>query len=155
MNDALREALRKALAENGIAGSTNDGPHSWRCDYYLTIDPARGGGPCDCIDLLVDGLERAALAAPRSDALDAMAVDRLLALEHREDDEPCSCDECMSYGAEDAGADWYRIPPANRIAMRILDGADERFAALAKAFRDHDAALAADTPSSDAPERPA
>lgn len=68
------------------------------------------------------------------------AIDRLLAAPHREDDEPCSCDECMAYGAEDAGADWYRIPPANRIVMRVLDGADDRFAALLAAFRDHDSA---------------
>lgn len=40
-----------------------------------------------------------------SEALDLAAIDRLLAVEHREDDQPCSCDECMEYGAEDAGAD--------------------------------------------------
>lgn len=75
---------------------------------------------------------------------DLFHIDRLLAVEHRADDEPCSCDECMSYGAEDAGVNWFRIPPANRIAMRILDGADERLAVLAKAFRDHDEAVAAE-----------
>lgn len=76
-----------------------------------------------------------------SEALDLAAIDRLLAVEHREDDQPCSCDECMEYGAEDAGADWYRMPAANRIAIRILDGADTRLAVLAAAFRDHDAAV--------------
>lgn len=76
--------------------------------------------------------------------VDLAAIDRLLAVAHREDDQPCSCDECMSYGAEDVGADWARIPPANRIAIRILDGADDRFAVLAAAFRDHDAAATLD-----------
>ena len=62
---------------------------------------------------------------------------------HREDDEPCACDECMSYGADDEGFDWYRIPAANRIVMRILDGGDSRLAPLVEAFRDHEyAALA-------------
>ena len=70
----------------------------------------------------------------------AYQVDRALALPHREDDNPCSCDECMAYGAEDAGADWYRIPSENRVAMRLLDGADDRLAALTQAFRDHEAA---------------
>lgn len=83
-------------------------------------------------------------------SLDLLAVDRLLAVPHRDDDQPCSCDECMAYGAEDAGADWFRMPVANRIAIRILDGADSRFADLAEAFAAHDAALAADPP----PERP-
>jgi hypothetical protein len=88
----------------------------------------------------VSGVERL------REALDLLAIDRLLAVEHREDDEPCSCDECMSYGAEDEGFDWYRIPAANRIAMRILDGGDERFSEIAKAFRDHGAALPAAEP---------
>lgn len=81
----------------------------------------------------------AALRVTPVEEPDLTAIDRLLAVPHREDDEPCSCDECMSYGAEDAGADWHRIPPANRIAMRILDGADDRLAALVAAFRDHEA----------------
>jgi hypothetical protein len=67
-----------------------------------------------------------------------MAIDRLLAVAHREDDQPCGCDDCMGYGAEDAGSDWYRIPVANRIVMRILDSGDDRFAPLVKAFRDHE-----------------
>jgi hypothetical protein len=113
---ALREALNEAHATVG----TRSASQPWTdadVDLVLAVLPDSG--------------ERAGLDMP--------AIDRLLAVAHREDDEPCSCDECMSYGAEDAGADWYRIPVANRIAMRILDGADDRLAVLAAAFRDHDA----------------
>ena len=77
-------------------------------------------------------------AGDEPERLDLAAIDRLLAVAHREDDEPCNCDECMAYGGDDNGVDWYRVPVANRIAIRILDGADDRFAPLVKAFRDHD-----------------
>ena len=71
---------------------------------------------------------------------DWLAVDRLLAVEHREDDQACGCDECMSYGAEEMGADWYRLTPARRIALRVLDSGDDRLAALAVTIREHEEA---------------
>jgi hypothetical protein len=77
--------------------------------------------------------------------LDLTAVDRLLAVAHREDDQPCNCDECMAYGGDDNGVDWYRVPVANRIAIRILDGADDRFEPLVTAFRAHAAALSGES----------
>ena len=54
--DGMRSALRQVLVDNGVDQLSNIGLHSWRCDYYLTIDPAKGGGPCDCVDELLDGL---------------------------------------------------------------------------------------------------
>jgi hypothetical protein len=69
-------------------------------------------------------------------------ADRALAVPHREDDRPCGCDSCMDYGAEDEGFDWTRIPPANRIAIRVLDSGDDRFALLVTALREHAEAAA-------------
>lgn len=71
-------------------------------------------------------------------APDFMAADRALAVEHREDDQPCGCDECMSYGAEDEGFDWYKVSPARRIVLRVLDSGDDRLAPIATAFREHE-----------------
>ncbi len=72
------------------------------------------------------------------------AIDRLLAVSHREEDEPCACDSCMDYGAEEAGADWYRLSPERRIALRVLDSGDDRLAPLATTIREHDEAKAVD-----------
>ncbi len=73
---------------------------------------------------------------------DFMAADRALAVTHREDDQPCGCDDCMSYGAEDSGFDWYKVAPARRIVLRVLDSGDERLAPIATAFREHEEAAA-------------
>lgn len=70
------------------------------------------------------------------------AADRALAVPHREDDEACGCDDCMDYGAEDVGAAWHRLTPARRIALRVLDSGDDRFAPIVRAIREHDAAYA-------------
>lgn len=70
------------------------------------------------------------IAARQVGSLDWYAIDRILAVPHREDDQPCACDECMSYGAEEAGADWYRLSPVRRIALRVLDSDDDRLAPL-------------------------
>ena len=88
--------------------------------------------------------EAEAAAGPRDESWDqrtafAMA-ERALAVPHREDDQPCGCDECMAYGAEDEGADWYRFPTPRRIVIRALDSGDDRLAPLAQAVRDHEAA---------------
>lgn len=103
--------------------------------HYEDVSGLGGGHRRSAV--IEDGYAPALAARPDSPTLD-VALDRALAVPHRDDDQPCSCDECMAYGAEDSGADWYRIPPANRVAIRILDGADDRLAAIAKAFRDHD-----------------
>ena len=77
----------------------------------------------------------------RHDAGTLASVDRALAVLHREDDKPCGCDGCMSYGAEDEGFNWDKMAPARRIAIRILDSGDDRFAPIVTAIREHDAAL--------------
>lgn len=51
-----RDRLRQTLTENGIPATAPTGLHSWRCEYYLDIDPAKGGGPCDCVETLLDDL---------------------------------------------------------------------------------------------------
>jgi ribosome-binding protein aMBF1 (putative translation factor) len=83
-------------------------------------------------------------------AIDAelRAIDLMLTVTHR-DDLPCACDDCMDYGAEDAGADWARIPAANRIVMRILDSGDDRLAPLVEAFRNHESAAVEDRAAPD------
>lgn len=70
----------------------------------------------------------------------ALNADRALAVEHREDDQPCGCDDCMSYGAEDEGFDWYRLRPERRIALRVLDSGDDRLAPLAQTICEHEEA---------------
>jgi hypothetical protein len=43
-DDDLYYAVKGTLAEYGISGTSNDGPHTWRCEY-----PERYGA-CTCID---------------------------------------------------------------------------------------------------------
>ncbi len=133
-HDILR--LLATLDAERVGGTTTDcplvgvhehafrGPHrfhewdpdrAWRADYAASLDAARAS---------------------------FMAADRALAVAHREDDQPCGCDNCMSYGAEDEGFDWYKIAPARRIVLRALDSGDDRLAPLAVAFREHEEAVA-------------
>lgn len=85
--------------------------------------------------------------------VDWTAIDRMLAVAHdpESEDQACSCDECMAYGAEDAGFDWYRLSPVRRIALRLLDGDDARLAPLRDAINENiaEARESADLMSSD------
>lgn len=44
MNDDRFHEVKKILREYGISDTTNDGPHSWRCEY-----PERYG-ECTCLN---------------------------------------------------------------------------------------------------------
>ena len=48
---------------------------------------------------------------------------------HRDDDQPCGCDDCMDLLAEDAGINWSRLPIVERDRLRLESG-DDRFLAL-------------------------
>ncbi len=103
--------------------------------------PLHGCREVACVESrrLLNATSAATPEPPRSTP-DWMAADRSLAVEHREDDQPCGCDECMSYGAEDEGFDWYKVAPPRRIVLRALDSGDDRLAPLAVAFREHEEA---------------
>ena len=86
---------------------------------------------------------RAALAAaPATDRerLGLRAADAALALPHRDDGQPCGCDSCMDYAAEDEGVAWHRLSPERRITLRVLDSGDERLSPLRLTIREHEAA---------------
>jgi hypothetical protein len=140
----LREALEKFVTGEGAMATDPDGT----CDICKAegVDyEARHIGEAAAMRTVLGHL----LALPdhpeEPSMLDLTAVDRLLAVAHREDVQPCNCDECMAYGGDDNGVDWYRVPVANRIAIRILDGADDRFEPLVTAFRAHAAALSGES----------
>jgi len=54
-------------------------------------------------------------------------------LSHRDDDQPCGCDDCMELQAEDAGVAWWRLPKADRERLRRNSSGDDRLAAIAPA----------------------
>jgi hypothetical protein len=55
----VEQRIRQVLTDWGIdavSSAPDYGIHSWRCAYYLDVDPAKGGGACDCVDRLVADL---------------------------------------------------------------------------------------------------
>lgn len=123
------EALARALLANEFDVVEDEAENARRAAAALLAHPFAD-------------LERAALVAALLDGHEAVlagALDRVLTPDHR-DDLPCGCDDCMSYGAEDIGADWARVSAAGRIAMRVMDSGDERLGWMAQAFRAHESA---------------
>jgi hypothetical protein len=50
--------VRQTLTDWGMDQLDAQPPHSWRCAYYKDIDPAKGGGPCTCVEDVVTGYAR-------------------------------------------------------------------------------------------------